>query len=324
MVRFATIGSNFVTDGLLEAARGVPAFRLEGVYSRTAERAEEFAKKWGAPRTYTTIDALCADPSIDAVYVASPNACHEAQSVALLSAGKHVLCEKPAAPDSAALERMVRAARSTNRVFMEAMMPAHTPAYRAIRAAMEEIGPVRRATLRFCKYSSRYDKFKAGIVENAFDPTLANGALMDIGVYCVHAAQLLFGEPQTVAGHSVFLRGGIDGEGSLILGYDDKLAEIVYSKITDCASHSEIEGEAGSILIDAISRPRAARLIPRGGAPREIELGVEFDEMRYEIQDFIDLISGMGEKARFLEDSVAVTRTLDRARAVMGVNFQKK
>ena len=128
---------------------------MEGVYSRTRARAEEFAAKWGAPRTYTSLDALCADPVIEAVYVASPNACHEAQAIALLKAGKHVLCEKPIAPDSAALARMARAARETGRVLMEAMMPAHTPAYRAIRAAMAQIAPVRRATLRFCKYSSR-------------------------------------------------------------------------------------------------------------------------------------------------------------------------
>jgi len=94
MTRFATIGSNFVTDSFLEAAQGVEGFQLEGVYSRTRARAEEFAAKWDAPRTYTSLDALCADPVIEAVYVASPNACHEAQAIALLKAGKHVLCEK--------------------------------------------------------------------------------------------------------------------------------------------------------------------------------------------------------------------------------------
>lgn len=323
MTRFATIGSNFVTDSFLEAAQGVEGFQLEGVYSRTRARAEEFAAKWGAPRTYTSLDALCADPAIEAVYVASPNACHEAQTIALLKAGKHVLCEKPIAPDSAALARMARAARETGRVLMEAMMPAHTPAYRAIRAAMAQIAPVRRATLRFCKYSSRYDKFKAGIVENAFDPSLANGALMDIGVYCLHAAQLLLGEPQTVAGKSVFLPGGIDGAGSLVLGYDGALAEIVYSKITDSVSPSEIEGEGGSILIDAVSRPRRAELVLRGGARREIPLGVEADEMRYEIEDFLALLRG-ADGARYLADSEAVTRTLDRARAGMGVEFRRR
>ena len=203
------------------------------------------------------------------------------------------------------------------------MMPAHTPAYRAIRAAMAQIAPVRRATLRFCKYSSRYDKFKAGIVENAFDPSLANGALMDIGVYCLHAAQLLLGEPQTVAGKSVFLPGGIDGAGSLVLGYDGALAEIVYSKITDSVSPSEIEGEGGSILIDAVSRPRRAELVLRGGARREIPLGVEADEMRYEIEDFLALLRG-ADGARYLADSEAVTRTLDRARAGMGVEFRRR
>ena len=225
MTRFATIGSNFVTDSFLEAAQGVEGFQLEGVYSRTRARAEEFAAKWGAPRTYTSLDALCADPAIEAVYVASPNACHEAQTIALLKAGKHVLCEKPIAPDSAALARMARAAREAGRVLMEAMMPAHTPAYRAIRAAMAQIAPVRRATLRFCKYSSRYDKFKGRHRGKRLRP-LARQRRAD-GHRRVLPARgaIAAGRAANRGGQKRVPPGGIDGAGSLVLGYDGALAE---------------------------------------------------------------------------------------------------
>ena len=85
----------------------------------------------------------------------------------------------------------------------------------------------------------------------------------------------------------------------------------------------EIEGEGGSILIDAVSRPRRAELVLRGGARREIPLGVEADEMRYEIEDFLALLRG-ADGARYLADSESVTRTLDRARAGMGVEFRRR
>jgi len=320
MIRFATIGSNFVTDRFLTAAKQAPYFTLLGIYSRTPTRATEYATKWGAPRTYTSLDALCADADIDAVYVASPNTVHEEQVIPLLRAGKHVLCEKPAALDSASLLRMHEEAKKNGLIFMEAMMPAHSPAWKTVLSLLPEIGTLRHAELKYCQYSSRYDKFKAGIIENAFNPEMGGGALMDIGVYCLHAAQMLFGEPEGVTGAGIFLPASIDGAGSLVLSWKDKLAEIVYSKITDSAS-GRIDGEKGSILLDSVSLPRRITLHLRGQEPIDVPFEMEFNEMRYELDDFVHQIE-CGENPVFFENTLAVTRTLDRARALIGIDFK--
>ena len=97
MIRFATIGSNFIVDQMLDAAGHCPGFAYEAVYSRTQQRAGEFAAKYGVSKTYTSLDALAGDNHVDAVYIASPNLCHKEQAIALMRAGKHVLCEKPMA-----------------------------------------------------------------------------------------------------------------------------------------------------------------------------------------------------------------------------------
>ena len=175
---FAVIGRNFVVDSFLEAAAERDDVRLLAVYSRREDTGRAFAEKHGAERVYTDLSALAADGDLDFVYVASPNLCHEAQTVALLRGGKHVLVEKPASPTRAGFDRMCKAADESGRVLMEAMMPAHMPAMQVVRDWLPRIAPVRTADFSYCQYSSRYDKFKAGVVENAFDPTLGNGALM--------------------------------------------------------------------------------------------------------------------------------------------------
>ena len=83
---------------------------------------------------------------------------------------------------------------------MEAMKNVHSPGFHAMMDNLYKIGTVRRATIQYCQYSSRYDKFKKGIIENAFNPKLSNGALMDIGSYCIHFLASLFGKPEKILG----------------------------------------------------------------------------------------------------------------------------
>ena len=322
MKNFAVIGRNFVVDSFLESCAECADVHLLAVYSRREDTARTYAEKHGAERIYTDLSALAADPDIDFVYIASPNACHEAQAVALLEGGKHVLVEKPAAPDREGFARMCAAADKNHRVLMEAMMPAHLPALDVIRKFLQEIAPVRFADFSYCQYSSRYDKFKNGIIENAFDPTLGNGALMDIGIYCVHMLTNLFGMPQEVDGSCLFLDGSIDGCGTVTVKYPHLLARLTYSKITDGKLPCEIQGEKGCIHIDCMSRPHKVTLLRRDGSQEVYETENTHTDMYYELCDFLSCINGASAAPfrRVTDLSLAVT---DLARAKMGVDFQK-
>ena len=324
MVRFAIIGTNFITDRLLNAAKQVSGFKLQAVYSRTEERAREYAALKGIETVYTNLDALCADDDIDAVYVASPNAFHEEQSIKLLKAGKHVLCEKPIAPDSAALDNMLRAARESGRVLMEAMMPAHTPAWDTICSLIPRLGVLRHATLAFCQYSSRYDRFKQGIFENAFNPALKNGALMDLGVYCLYAMWRMFGMPNALTGMSVMLRGGIDGQGSLIASYGDMQANAVFSKIVQGTAPSQILGESGSLMFDSVSIPRTATLTPLGGEAEHFDLSNPLEDMAYELKSFIYQVENGRMDEAIMRGSVETVSLLEWSREILGLAFRAR
>jgi len=341
MKRFAVIGSNFVTDWLLDASKETELAKPAAVYSRTEERGREYAAQHGIDKVYTSLDDLAKDPEIDFVYIASPNSFHAPQAIRMLNAGKGVLCEKPIAPDDTTLEAMMDAARKSNKPLMEAMVPAHLPVWLEIRELAKDIAPIRRATFTFCQYSSRYDKFKAGIIENAFRPELANGALMDLGVYCLHAAQLVFGSPDSVNASMVRIPGSIDGAGTISLTYSRPdaltgggcIADIQYSKISQGTAPCELQGENGSLIIDSITRPVSWKLIPRSGKrsdglamggsglePRTMDVKPPRHPMVYELEDFARAMD-KGFDESLLYNSRAVTRVMDEARRQTGLEF---
>lgn len=323
MINFAVIGTNFITDRLLKAAEYCAGFQLYGVYSRTAQRAKEYAARYGAPKTYTTLKELAADENVDAVYIASPTFLHASQSLQMLNAGKHVLCEKPIASNTSELKKMLEAAQKNNKVLLEAMRPVFTPGMKAVEEGMKKIGTVRRVHFTYCQYSSRYDKFKEGIVENAFKPELSNGAIMDIGTYCIYAVSYLFGKPKEIKAVGVQLEGSIDGTGSVLADYGDFLAELVYSKITNSYQVSEIQGEKGCMIIPHINIPEEVKIRYYTGEEECLFAEGLQDDMQYELNRFMGFMNHKEEKEIkiYHEASLNTMWMIDEARRQLGIKF---
>lgn len=323
MVRFGVIGTNWITESFIAAAREVANFQLTAVYSRTAERAEEFAAKHHIPNTYTEIAAMAASGEIDAVYIASPNSYHSQYAIECMKHGIHVLCEKPIASNVKELSAMTAAAKENGVLLMEALKSTMMPGTGAIREHLSKIGTVRRFFASYCQYSSRYDAYKAGKVLNAFNPAFSNGALMDIGIYCVYQVVALFGKPDEVKATGVMLESGVDGEGSILLKYADMDAVIMYSKITQSSLPSEIQGEGGSIIIDKISEPEKVVIQYRDGTEEDLSQPTSSHTMYYEAKEFIELIeAGKTESAiNSLANSMLVMEVLDEARKQLGLVY---
>ncbi|MCC3376560.1 Gfo/Idh/MocA family protein [Cohnella sp. REN36] len=323
MIRFGFIGTNWITDRLLEAAKETDGFAAVAVYSRTREKGEAFAAKHGIPHVFDDLAAMASSGTVDAVYLASPNALHAEQAELCMRHGLHVLCEKPLASNAAEVRRMTAAAREHGVLLMEAMKSTFMPNFQAIQANLPKIGRVRRFVGNYGQYSSRYDAYRAGTVLNAFDPALSNGALMDLGIYCIYPAIVLFGIPEAVQANGHLLASGVDGEGSLLLRYPEMEGVVMYSKISNSAMPSEIQGEDGSIRIDQISQPDKVLLRYRDGREEDLSVSQSENTMRYELQAFIDLIrtgrreSEVNTHAR----SLAVMEVMDEARRQMGLVY---
>ncbi len=253
-IRFGVIGTNFITDWVIAGAKQDERFELVAVCSRTQERANEFAAKYDIPYTFTSLEEMAASPLIDAVYIATPNYLHASQSILCMKHGKHVLCEKPMASNAYEVKQMIAASRQYGVTLMEAMKPTLTPNFRVLREALPKAGVIRRYFASYCQYSSRYDKFKEGIVLNAFKPELSNGAMMDIGVYTVYPMVVLFGRPNKISASGVVLSTGTDGQGAVNFEYEGMNATVLYSKIANSSLPTEIEGEDGNFMLDKINQ----------------------------------------------------------------------
>lgn len=320
-MKIAIIGSNTIALQFCAAGMQCDEFEIAAIYSRSLEKAKEMAQVYNAKFAFNSLEDLANCEEIDAVYIASPNALHFDQSMQMLRAKKHVICEKPIASNAMQLKEMIETAAQNSCILLEAMRPAHLPTMELIKSALDRIGPVRRVVLNYCQYSSRYDKFKAGIIENAFKPELSNGALMDIGVYPAHVLVHLFGRPEQIAGYAVKLSNGVDGEGAILCQYDGMIGEILYSKISNSYLESEIQGENGSIILDTVSGQRNVRMIERNGRQECLSPDMKELDMCYEIEAFIEMTkSGTGHE-EFLQYSLDTMELLDQARKIQGIVF---
>lgn len=282
MIRLATIGRGPIVDIFIAGAKLTGEFSLEAVYSRNYESGKEFALKHGAKKVYNNLQDLANDTEIDAVYVASPNVCHAFQSEILLKGGKHVICEKPIAVSLEEYQNVKNIADSLGLIYMEAIIPRFVENHDKILQSIKRIGNIAMAKIDYCQLTSRYEKLQKGEKVNIFDMSLAAGALMDIGVYCVYAAVDLLGMPNSIKAEASFLENGADSGGTAIFEYDSFTAAITYSKVGQSRVACEIIGDLGSVIIEKIGLYQGAYLLINGEKiplfkelPKENLMGME-------------------------------------------------
>lgn len=320
-VRLATIGTSIISDNLLDAAKEVDNLEYIGTLSRSPQNGEAFTAKHGGKHAFSSLDEILQSDEVDAVYIGTPNAYHYPQAVACIRAGKNVLVEKPICANHFEVQQLFAAANLHHIISSEAMRPIHDPGWAAIAREIPKLGTLRRATLRFGKFSSRYEDVRSGRQTNIFDTRMSSGALMDMGIYPIEIMCALFGAPKEIKAAPVFISdednhqtgGVIDGAGSVICTYGSHrdfpglVVEIAYSKISNDYLPSQIEGENGTIVIENISAPTKATLTLRGEMFRgdatttstskndqiiDIELSQCANNMIYELRDFVAMING--------------------------------
>jgi predicted dehydrogenase len=253
-MNYGTIGTSPITNNFIESAKLVDGLTLAAVYSRSLEKGRAFSEKYGVKTVFTDLTQMAESGLIDAVYVASPNALHYEQCKLFLTHGKHVICEKPITAAAAQVKELVALAKEKNLIYMEAIKMLHRPVRPLLLNALKRIGRITTVRIDYSQLSSKYPSYLAGNLPNIFNPKLATGCLMDIGVYCVYPAIDLFGVPEKIITTAGFLSTGADGFGNSIFLYKDKQVNLSYSKTGQSRLGSEILGDKGTIVVNSISR----------------------------------------------------------------------
>ncbi|MET3698588.1 predicted dehydrogenase [Bacillus oleivorans] len=290
-MNYGVIGTSEITIRFIESAQEAKDVHLTSVYSRSYEKAKQFADRFKATSIYTDLNEMAKSDQIDVVYIASPNSLHFEQVKLFLEHKKHVICEKPIFSNLEEWQWAFEIADVNGVLLFEAARNIHAPNFRRLKDQIHKVGKIRSAVLSYMKYSSRYDLVLKGEEPNIFSLKYSGGALVDLGVYPIFAAVSLFGEPKNVSYFPVIIPTGVDGSGTLILEYDGFVCTILCSKIVNAELPCEIQGESGTITFDHIAPVTKISYKNRiTGLTEELAEPQKELDMVYEIEAFKEII----------------------------------
>ena len=324
MINFGTVGTGWITESFVQAAQLSGQLQLTSVYSRTEDKAKQLADTYNAPYFFTDLEEMANSPDIQAVYIASPNSVHFQQTLTFLKNKKHVICEKPIFSTSAELATAYQTAEENGVYLFEAIRNIHTPNFKILKDNLQRAGKLRSTMLPYIQYSSRYDLFLKGEEPNIFSAKYSGGALVDLGVYPLYLAVGLFGEPKQVTYHSVLLRSGVDGSGTLVLTYDDFVCTILCSKISHSELPCEIHGEKGTFILEDAAPISTITFVDNMGVEREtLSVDQEEKNMVYECENIVRIIETKNDQEylQLKNWSEIVLRITEKARKQNNIVF---
>ncbi len=328
VVRWGFVGPGGIARGVAADLRDhVPGGTLHAVASRSIERAQAFADAFGASRAYDSVDALLADPDVDAVYLATPHRQHHASALAAIEAGKPLLVEKAFTVTYAGSLEIVEAARARGVFVMEAMWTRVQPTVVRLRELIADgaLGEVRsvRADLGLHR---DFDP-----THRLFDPAQGGGALLDLGVYPVSFAQMVLGgRARTVDVVGSRAPNGVDDEATVMMQFDTGHA------VASCSLRTRLPGTAAVFGTEAwvevpprFHHPSSLVVHRRDGdgeaEPEVLTLpatGTGYAHELLEVQRC--LAAGLTESpAMTLEDTLAVMEILDRSLVSLGISYDE-
>jgi predicted dehydrogenase len=313
-LRIGLLSTAAINRRIVDAARASDAAQVVAVSSRTEGRAQAYAREHGIPAAHGSYEALLADPDVEAVYIALPNALHVEWTERALTAGKHVLVEKPFATRAEDAARCFALAEQRGLVLTEAFMWRHHPQARRLAAlvADDAIGPLRLVRASFSFTLDRPD-------DPRWDPALGGGALLDVGTYGVSGARLLAGEPASVTSSVVRAPGGVDTRWVATLAFPGDVLAIVDCAIDlPYAARLEAVGATGIItLTDPWSGRRPEVLLTRDDRTEPVPVEPA-DPYRLEVEDLARAVRTGAAPLLGRADAVGQARALELLLAAAG------
>jgi predicted dehydrogenase len=327
-LRWGILGTGNIANqfaaGVGTALRG----RIVAVGSRKESTARTFADRYQVATALGSYEQVLQDPDVQAVYISLPNSMHHEWAIKSLRAGKHVLCEKPLAADSAQAREMFDEAQRCGRLLVEAFMYRSHPQHQAIVEQVEggAIGRLQMIRTSFCFYVRNTQ----GNIR--FDAGLAGGSLMDVGCYCINLSRCFAGqEPRAVHATARLHAGGVDELAAGTMYFDNGIiASFTCGMTVQVDNTAYLCGTEGYIEIPVPWKPavqRAEYAIVRSTPPRMDQaqqvrgpvrqvFQVSADRPLYalEADDFAAAVAGEKRPAISPEDSLGNIQVLDQMR----------
>lgn len=294
---------------------------IRAVGSRSQEKAEAFAQRFGIPNAHSSYHKLVRDPEVDIVYIATPHPHHMAAAMLALDAGKHVLVEKPFTLNAVEAKKLIAYAAEKNLIVLEAMWTRFLPHTKRIH---EIINSGVMATLRSVSAEHRQclstdPKHRLNALE------LGGGALLDLGIYPISFAFDILGAPTSIIATARFKDTGVDAEVATIMQHQGGAISTTVAAL-DCAGHNYavIYGtKARIVLAPPWHRPTSFRLEDyQGNRLEEYTDTVEHRGMQFQAFEMERLVrNGTDSTIMPPDESILIMETLDTIRKQIGLTY---
>ena len=313
---WATLGCGVIANQLAQAMEK-EGRTLYGIANRTYQKAVDFAEKYNVSRVYESMEELYTDKNVDIIYISTPHNTHIQFLREALKHGKHVICEKSITLNSEELEEAKKLAEENHVVLGEAMTIYHMPLYKKLQELMRsgELGELRMVQMNFGSYKE-YD-----MKNRFFNPDLAGGALLDIGVYALSFIRWFMSEkPDQVVSQVKFAPSSVDElAGILLMNPVGEMATAALSLHTKQPKRGMVAFEKG--YIEVCEYPRADRAVvtyTESGEQKVIECGKTADALQYEIRDMEQAVSGGADEMHleYTSDVMSIMTEIRKARGL--------
>ncbi|MBW6437295.1 Gfo/Idh/MocA family oxidoreductase [Actinoplanes hulinensis] len=315
-MRIGVLGAaRIVKSALIDPARTVTGVEVVAIAARDEDRARRYAARHGIGHVHPSYQALLADPVVNAVYIPLPAALHAPWTIAAIEAGKHVLCEKPFASNTAAAERVAEVAASSDSVVMEAYHSHHHPLQARLREiiASGELGRVVSARATFCAPVPPGRDIR-------WDLALGGGGLLDVGYYPVRQLRDLFGPAPEVTGARAWERGGVDRLVTATLRFESGVEGRIVSSIWSrhlIGATLEVTGTDGRMRVAWPYHPQIrGRIRVRGRHGSRVEAADRRSTYAFQLEAFRD----GDDRGTGPAEAVAQMRTLDAIYTAAGMS----
>ena len=298
----------------------LPEAELLGVASRSRERAENFAGEHHVQHWFDNYEDLVLMPELDAVYVATTHNYHFENSMLCIEHGKGVLCEKPLTVTAGEAEKLIEFSKSRNVFLMEAFWTRFLPATKKL---MDLIDQKRIGEVKLVKADFGYN-FPFDARSRVYDPVLAGGALLDVGVYPINLAQMIYGsDPVDIQSSIIMSPTLIDEQSCYIFKYDKARMAMLYAAVNVETMHDAwIYGTEGIIHMPKFYA--ATQLHIYSGSTKEtIELPFLSTGYSYEAEEVMQcMASGRIESGIMpLDESLRIMKIMDQMRQTWGLSY---
>ena len=318
--KWGILGPGGIARAFAKDLQLLEGHEVAAVGSRTLSNAQEFAKTFGGT-AYGSYEELVADPTVDAIYVATPHPSHKENVIAALNAGKPVLCEKPFAVNAHEAREMVAAAEKNGVALMEAMWARFLPHYADVREIIASgvLGQILNVQ------ADHGQRLADRNIPRLVEPSLAGGALLDLGIYPVSFAHMILGNPANITASAVLTDKGVDAQTSMIFDYaDGAQAILTTTMIEQTPCRAVVAGVNGWLEIDrTFYNPTSMRVVLFDGSVTQYPHTYTGHGLREQAEVFKQLVQSGKNQSEILtwKDTVDIMGTLDAVRSQIGLRY---